>query len=114
MSSRHESPAEEGDESSVDEEAVDQETTPPGPTYLSKLISELSVQLVTIAETGCQNAGRANQGWFEKRHRDLHSAGLTLLAGATANLAGPAITPGDVLRARYLAHLHLQAVGQIT
>jgi len=46
-------------------------------------------------------------------HRDLHSAGLTLLAGVLSSLAETTVpTPGNVLRSRYLRYLYMQAVGQ--
>ena len=88
----------------------------PGASHadLNRFISESNSVLLSIAEKGCQSAERPNQEWFEKCQRDSHAAGLTLLAGAAGNLAGPtSIVPSDVLRARYLAHLHMQAVGQI-
>jgi len=104
----------EGDDDSAGEgESLEEETVRSGHTHLSRFVSELSGQLLSIAEMGCQNAERSNQQWFEKWHRDLHSAGLTLLAGVTSSLAEPtALTPGDVLRARYLGYLYMQAVGQ--
>jgi len=91
-----------------------EEAAGPSHTDLSRFLSELNGLLLSIAEKGCQSAERPNQEWFEKCQRDSHAAGLTLLASMAGSLAEPTcIAPGDVLRARYLAHLHTQALGQM-
>jgi hypothetical protein len=101
------------DDDSVDEEEpTDEESWEAGHTQLSNFISELSRHLLAIAETGCENAARSDHQWFERSQPELHSAGLTVLAAVTRRLAQPAPAPGDVLRARYLAYLHLQAAGR--
>jgi hypothetical protein len=107
--------ASEDDSDPADEgELGEEETVEPAKTQLGKFISELNRRLLSIAEMGCQNAERSKQEWFAQWHRDLNSAGLTVLASVTGSLAGSAATaPGDVLRARYIAHLHVQAAGQM-
>jgi hypothetical protein len=110
---RSEAIREDGDDEALDEEVVE-ETAGSGHTYLNRLISELNGQLLSIAETGCQNAERSNREWFEKRRSDLYSSGLTVLAGVASSLADSAeIVASDVLRAWYLVHLHMQARGRL-
>ena len=111
---RHEATAREDDDEATDEEELLEEAAGPSHTDLSRFLSELNGLLLSIAEKGCQSAERPNQEWFEKCQRDSHAAGLTLLASMAGSLAEPTcIAPGDVLRARYLAHLHTQALGQM-
>jgi hypothetical protein len=110
---RSEAIREGGEDEALDEEVVE-ETAGSGHTYLNRLISELNGRLLSIAEMGCQNAGRSNREWFEKRRSDLYSSGLTVLAGVASSLADSAeIVASDVLRAWYLIHLHMQATGQL-
>ena len=110
---KSEAEASEDDADSVgEEELLEEETVSPAHTHVSKFVSELNAQLLSIAEMGCQNADRSSQ-WFAKRQRDLFGAGFTLLAGVTSSLAQAAIAPSDVLRIRYLAYLHAQAFLQV-
>lgn len=109
---RSEATNEDGDDEGPDEEIVE-EAAESRLTYVSKLISELNDQLLSVAEMGCQNAERWNQELFEKRRNDLYSSGLTLLADVANSLADSSqIGPSDVLRVRYLVHMHMQAAGQ--
>lgn len=106
------SEAEASEDDADDEEEFLEQTAAPAYNHVSRFVSELNRQLLSIAEMGCQNADRSSHQWFEKRHQDLFAAGLTLLAGVTSSLA-QAITPSDVLRVRYLAYLHAQAIAQV-
>jgi hypothetical protein len=102
------------DDSAGEDTVLEDESVEPGYAHLSQSLSELSRQLVGLAEMGCQNAERSNPEKFKKWHGDLSGSGLTLLASVAIRLADPAgIAPCDVLRARYLAHLYAQALGQI-
>src|SRR5215472_7145416 len=104
----------EDDDEAPGEEELLEEAAGASHADLNRFISELNSLLLSVAEKGCQSAERPNQEWFEKCQRDSHAAGLTLLASVAGSLASPtSIVPSDVLRARYLAHLHMQAVGQI-
>lgn len=98
----------------TDEEERLQEGAGRDDAYLNKVISELNGRLQSIAEMGCQSTDRGNQQWFEKQCTELHSSGLTVLAGVANSLADSAgIAASDVLRARYLVHIHMQAAGQL-
>jgi hypothetical protein len=102
------------DDPAGEDTLLEDESVESGYARVSQSISELGRQLVSLAEMGCQNAERSNREQFTKWHSDLSSSGLTLLAGAAILLADPAgIAPCDVLRVRYVAYLHAQAIGQI-
>jgi hypothetical protein len=107
-------PAGDDDDVTGEDALLADESVEPGYAHLSQSLSELSRQLVNLAEMGCQNGERSNQEKFKKWHQDLSSSGLTALANVAIRLAEPTgIAPCDLLRARYIAYLHAQAVGQI-
>jgi hypothetical protein len=83
-------------------------------TYLYSVITELNRRLQAIAETGAQSGMEAHREWFEKLRPEVHGSGLTCLAAmfdALSKRSSPA--PKLILRARFLAHLHSQAIGHL-
>jgi hypothetical protein len=83
-------------------------------TYLYSVITELNRRLQAIAESGAQNGLEAHREWFEKLLPEVHSSGLTCLAAMFDALSNPhSAAPGLILRARFLAHLHSQAIGHL-
>jgi hypothetical protein len=83
-------------------------------TYLYSVITELNRRLQATAESGAQLGLKAHREWFEKLRPEVHGSGLTCLAAmfdALSNPSSPA--PRVILRARFLAHLHSQAIGHL-
>jgi hypothetical protein len=106
-------------ESTVEEEAFQteeqesaQEVEPdlPARATLTGVITELNKRLEAIAETGFQKGLTLQRDWFTRSGREVYGFGLVALARALELLSQQAPTPGMVLKARYLTHLHSQAV----
>jgi len=81
--------------------------------YSQRIFGETIRRLDAIAEAGCRLGLEAHRGWFEQSRRDAYDSGLTSLARAFDRLADPSMfSPRVILQARYLIHLHMQAMGQ--
>jgi len=103
------------------EEALDEEPTSDlddapvsGRIYLHGVSTELNRRLSAIAEAGCISGLAAHRDWLEKCPRDLHAAGLTFLAGVLSRLSEVSSSAAsDLLKARFLTHLHSQAAAHV-
>ena len=92
-------------------EVVEADLPPRG--SLHNVLSEMNRRLEAIAEAGMQSGMAAHREWFTKSHEDAFKFGFTPLARVLEKLAGPAATPGTVVKARYLTHLYSQATEQL-
>ena len=104
------------DETDQSEEVENLESGEAGlpPTIaLSGMIGELNKRLEAIAETGSHKGVSAHRDWIAKFHRELHGFGLTALAKALKLLSEQSSSGGDVLKIRYLTHLHSQAIAHL-
>jgi hypothetical protein len=77
---------------------------------LNRVLTELNEHLLAIAETGIQKGMATHQQWFSESTAEVHTLGLTALAKAMDTLANQKFSPAQILRTRYLTHLHSQAV----
>jgi hypothetical protein len=80
---------------------------------VSRVINELNRRLEAIAETGFHPGMTTRREWITKTCLDVHSFGLTTLAQAMESLSNEATLPNQVLKTRYLTHLHSQASAQL-
>ena len=80
--------------------------------YTQRILGETIRRLDAISEAGCRLGLEAHRGWFDESRRGAYDSGLTSLAGALDSLADPSMfSPRVILQARYLVHLHMQAIG---
>jgi hypothetical protein len=74
------------------------------------LLASLEQRLASIAEAGTAAGMEEHRLWFVRAQADLHRAGFTVLAALLGGLAKPSVhAAADLLRTRYLLHLHAQA-----
>jgi len=82
--------------------------------YTQRILGETIRRLDAISEAGCRLGLEAHRGWFDESRRGAYDSGLTSLAGALDSLADPSMfSPRVILQARYLVHLHMQAIGHV-
>jgi hypothetical protein len=82
---------------------------------LYRTITDLNRRLEAIAETGVENGLQAHRKSFAQSHGEVHALGLTALANVLGSLSQPALdAPSVLLKARFLTHLHSQAVGRLS
>ena len=96
-------------------EGEEEEALEPGISIkgsLSKVLSEINRRLEAIAETGIQTGLAAHREWFTKSQREVHGFGLTALAKVLDALSRQS-SPANVVKARYLTHLHSQATAHL-
>ncbi len=97
---------EEGDDAQIDEPDLLVRGS------LTGVICELNKRLEAIAETGIQNGLAAHRDWFSESRKDVYNFGLTSLARAMESLSSQS-SSAVVIKARYLSHLHAQAVSKV-
>lgn len=103
------------DEESFYEEGpeIDEELAP-SRTYVYGAITEINRRLQAIAETGSHNGLKHDRQWIDKIVRECRDSGLTCLASAMERLGPESPRPARaILQARYLTHLHAQAVAHM-
>ena len=84
------------------------------PGYSQRILGETIRRLDAISEAGCRLGLEAHRGWFEQSRRGAYDSGLTSLAMALDSLANQSMFPARaILQARYLTHLHMQAMGHV-
>jgi hypothetical protein len=102
------------EEESQEDELLTDDISMPGTTKLSHFILELNRRLQAIAETGCQNGLHSHKSWFEQLGADANNSGLISLGRVLHGIGRtPQVEPRAILQARYLSHLHSQALGQL-
>jgi hypothetical protein len=98
-----------------EDELSNEEISLPAATKLSLFIFELNRRLQAIAETGCQNGAPSHKSWFQNSGLEADNSGLTSLGRFLHGMGRTAqVEPRAILQARYLSHLHSQAIGQLT
>ena len=94
-----------------EDEALEPEVSVKG--SLAKVLSETNRRLEAIAETGIQTGLAAHREWFTKSQREVYGFGLTALAKVLDALSRQSSPASTVVKARYLTHLHSQAVAHL-
>jgi hypothetical protein len=80
--------------------------------YTQRILGETIRRLDAISEGGSRLGLEAHRGWFNESRRGAFDSGLTSLARVLDSLADPSMSsPRVILQARYLIHLHMQAMG---
>ena len=103
-----------GEEEPQEDELSTEEMSLPGTTKLSLFIFELNRRLQAIAETGCQNGLPSHKSWFRHSGAEADNSGLTSLGRFLHVIGGTTqVEPRAILQARYLSHLHSQAISQL-
>ena len=76
---------------------------------LSKILTEINTRLESIAESGIQTGLAAHRQWFASAQSDAFALGFTPLARVLESLSKPTVSPGAIVKARYLTHLYSQS-----
>jgi len=102
------------DQPDLEELEIEKVTEPfvPGTVSLGRILTELNIRLLAIAETGAQRGLATHQKFFLQSTAEVHALGLTALANSLSSLAAES-SSGTVLRTRYLIYLHTQATAQL-
>lgn len=80
---------------------------------LRSVISEINRRLEAVAEAGMQTGMAAHREWFKKSRVEVFNFGFTPLARALDALSAPSVSPGAIVKTRYLTHLYSQATEQL-
>lgn len=79
-------------------------------TNIDRLLASLEQRLSSVAEAGTSAGIEGHRLWIARAKEDVHRAGFTTLAALLGILANPSPhTAADLLKVRYLLHLHAQA-----
>jgi len=101
------------EEESQENELLTDDMSIPGTTKLSHFILEFNRRLQAIAETGCQNGLQPHKSWLEQLDAEADNSGLVSLGRVLHGIGRTTqLEPRAILQARYLHHLHSQAIGQ--
>jgi hypothetical protein len=76
---------------------------------VGKILTEINTRLEAIAESGIQTGLAAHREWFASAQSDAFALGFTPLARVLESLSKPTVSPGAIVKARYLTHLYSQA-----
>jgi hypothetical protein len=107
---RHRGTEQEEDENPAPEESAELDETSATFGYLGRFLAEFERRLDSIAESGASAGINEHRVWLSQSQEEANRAGLTTLAAIAGKLVNPSGNiASDLLRARYLIHLHAQA-----
>jgi hypothetical protein len=92
------------------EEASDDDAPEAESAALESTLAAFEQRLAAVAEAGATAGMEEHRAWFSQAQAAMHRAGFTALAATLGTLAAPSQhTAANLLKARYLLHLHAQA-----
>jgi hypothetical protein len=100
----------EDEEDAATDEPSEMDETSVTVGQLGPFLAEFERRLESIAESGASAGINEHRVWLSQSQEEAHRAGLTTLAAIAGKLVNPSGNiASNLLRARYLIHLHAQA-----